>query len=84
MSTGPAAKNSQHLYGKAADICIEGVRLRDLRRAALEQEAGGVGLYPRYGFVHVDVGPVRTWAWPGRRMRRRHGGGHSSGGGQRT
>ena len=81
------AKNSQHLYGKAADICIEGVSLRDLRRAALEQEAGGVGLYPRDGFVHVDVGPVRTWAWPVRRMRRRHGGssaaavgGHGKGG----
>jgi uncharacterized protein YcbK (DUF882 family) len=69
------ASNSQHLYGKAADICIQGVRLRDLRRAALEQEAGGVGLYPRDGFLHVDVGPVRTWAWPPRRLRRRHDGG---------
>jgi uncharacterized protein YcbK (DUF882 family) len=67
------ASNSQHLYGKAADIRIEGVRLGDLRRAALEQEAGGVGTYPRDGFVHVDVGPVRTWAWPPRRMRRQRG-----------
>jgi uncharacterized protein YcbK (DUF882 family) len=22
---------------------------------------GGVGYYPRHGFVHVDVGPVRYW-----------------------
>ncbi|MDX2368333.1 MAG: DUF882 domain-containing protein, partial [Colwellia sp.] len=22
---------------------------------------GGVGYYPRSGFIHVDTGPVRTW-----------------------
>jgi uncharacterized protein YcbK (DUF882 family) len=77
------AKNSQHLYGKAADISIEGVRLRDLRRAALDQEAGGVGLYPRDGFVHVDVGPVRTWAWPPRRKHRPHHGHDGHAGGRR-
>jgi uncharacterized protein YcbK (DUF882 family) len=22
---------------------------------------GGVGYYPRDGFVHVDTGPVRRW-----------------------
>ncbi|MGL5409211.1 MAG: DUF882 domain-containing protein, partial [Shewanella sp.] len=23
---------------------------------------GGVGYYPRSGFVHVDCGPVRHWS----------------------
>jgi len=32
-----------------------------LHRAALSLQAGGVGFYPKPGFVHVDVGPVRTW-----------------------
>ena len=32
-----------------------------LHQAALSLQAGGVGYYPKPGFVHVDVGPVRTW-----------------------
>jgi uncharacterized protein YcbK (DUF882 family) len=24
-------------------------------------KAGGVGYYPKPGFIHVDVGPVRRW-----------------------
>ena len=32
-----------------------------LHQAALSLQAGGVGFYPKPGFVHVDVGPVRTW-----------------------
>jgi uncharacterized protein YcbK (DUF882 family) len=56
-----AAAHSEHLLGKAADIRINGVRLKHLRRAALSLNAGGVGTYWRDGFVHVDVGPVRHW-----------------------
>jgi uncharacterized protein YcbK (DUF882 family) len=56
----PAA-HSQHLLGKAADIRIEGVSLARLRAAALSFEAGGVGTYWAENFLHVDVGPVRTW-----------------------
>jgi uncharacterized protein YcbK (DUF882 family) len=32
-----------------------------LRDAALDLREGGVGYYPRSGFVHVDTGPVRCW-----------------------
>jgi uncharacterized protein YcbK (DUF882 family) len=57
---GPAA-HSEHLLAKAADISIEGVSLAHLRQAALSLRAGGVGTYRRWQFVHVDVGPVRSW-----------------------
>jgi uncharacterized protein YcbK (DUF882 family) len=56
----PAA-HSEHLLAKAADIRIDGVRLKHLRRAALALKAGGVGTYWHDDFVHVDVGPVRVW-----------------------
>jgi uncharacterized protein YcbK (DUF882 family) len=60
------AKNSQHIQGKAIDIRVPGVQTRNLRDAALSLDAGGVGYYPRSQFVHVDVGPVRTWTFAGR------------------
>jgi len=56
-----AAAHSEHVLGKAADIRIPGVRLKQLRRAALSLDAGGVGTYWRDDFIHVDVGPVRQW-----------------------
>ncbi len=55
------AKNSYHMYGKAIDIYVPGYRLSRLRRQALKLRAGGVGYYPKTGFVHLDVGPVRQW-----------------------
>jgi len=55
------AEHSQHVLGKAVDIGLEGVDLSRLHRAALSLRAGGVGYYPRSGFVHVDVGPIRQW-----------------------
>ncbi len=55
------AEHSQHMLSKAIDIRIPGVSTRALRDAALSLEMGGVGYYPRSGFVHVDVGPVRQW-----------------------
>ncbi|HVY35081.1 MAG TPA: DUF882 domain-containing protein [Caulobacteraceae bacterium] len=55
------ANNSLHLEGMAADVRINGVSLEHLQKAALVLRRGGVGLYPKSGFVHVDVGPVRHW-----------------------
>ncbi len=49
------AKHSKHLTGHAVDFRIPGVRLTDLRNAARKLKAGGVGFYPRSGFVHVDI-----------------------------
>ena len=55
------AKKSLHIYGKAADLRLPGHKLKDLRKAAYELKAGGVGYYPKSNFLHVDVGNVRFW-----------------------
>ncbi len=55
------ARNSLHMLGHAADIRIPGLATSRLRRMALDLRQGGVGYYPQSNFVHVDIGPVRTW-----------------------
>jgi uncharacterized protein YcbK (DUF882 family) len=57
------AEHSQHMLAKAIDIRVPGVSTVALRNAALALHAGGVGFYPVSQFVHVDVGPVRTWSY---------------------
>jgi uncharacterized protein YcbK (DUF882 family) len=58
---GGVAENSLHLTGEAVDLCFEGRSLRRVRDAALALNGGGVGYYPKSGFVHVDVGRPRSW-----------------------
>jgi uncharacterized protein YcbK (DUF882 family) len=55
------AAHSLHMSGMAIDIRIDGVELAHLQKAALDLKDGGVGIYPRSDFVHVDVGRVRRW-----------------------
>lgn len=55
------ARKSFHLRGMAIDIRLPDCDLRQLRKAALSLRRGGVGYYPKPDFVHVDVGPVRSW-----------------------
>ena len=55
------ASNSLHLQGRAIDISAPGIALERLRAAALAGHSGGVGYYPRSGFVHLDTGRVRAW-----------------------
>mgnify|MGYP003055208692 FL=1 len=57
-----AAKYSQHLYGKAADIQVQGISVETVYAYAekLLGERGGLGIYPpglgrANGWVHVDV-----------------------------
>ena len=57
------AKHSLHMQAHAIDIRIPGVNTLTLRNAALHLQRGGVGYYPRSGFVHVDTGRVRTWCY---------------------
>lgn len=55
------AKKSQHVEGRAIDIMIPGVSIKKLRMEALKLKKGGVGYYPKSGFVHIDTGDVRQW-----------------------
>jgi uncharacterized protein YcbK (DUF882 family) len=57
------AEHSQHMLAKAIDIRVPGVTTAKLRDVALSLHGGGVGYYPVHEFVHVDVGPVRTWSY---------------------
>jgi uncharacterized protein YcbK (DUF882 family) len=59
--TSGVAKNSYHMKGKAIDIRLRGCPTHKLRDICIQTHAGGVGYYPKSNFVHVDVGPVRTW-----------------------
>ena len=60
--SGEVAKHSLHLEGMAIDIRLTDVSLNHLHAAALSLGGGGVGYYPESDFVHIDVGPVRTWS----------------------
>jgi len=55
------ATNSLHMVGKAIDIRLPDVKLKNLREAAASLKRGGVGYYPSSDFVHVDTGRVRYW-----------------------
>jgi uncharacterized protein YcbK (DUF882 family) len=55
------ARDSQHVNGNAMDIRFPGVPVFKIRQAAHALNMGGVGFYPRSGFVHLDTGPVRFW-----------------------
>jgi uncharacterized protein YcbK (DUF882 family) len=59
-STG-VANASLHMRGQAIDIRLPDTPLATLHEAALSMRAGGVGYYPKSGFVHVDTGRVRAW-----------------------
>ena len=56
-------KNSLHLEGKAADIVIEGLTVQEMAELAEKVEVfrdGGIGVYPKEGYIHVDIRKERT------------------------
>lgn len=55
------ASDSQHINGNAMDIRFPGMPVFKIQQAARALNMGGVGFYPRSGFVHLDTGPVRYW-----------------------
>ncbi len=61
QNSNGVAQKSFHMMGKAFDFRLDGVPLKQVHEAALSLKAGGVGYYPRSGFVHIDTGPVRNW-----------------------
>jgi uncharacterized protein YcbK (DUF882 family) len=56
------SEKSQHAFGTAADIRVAGVSVETLKEAAHALGATGVGVYPKSGFVHVDV-RHKPYAW---------------------
>ncbi|MFO7594400.1 MAG: DUF882 domain-containing protein [Pseudomonadota bacterium] len=60
-TSGGVAKRSLHMQGRAIDIRLPDVPLKNLRKAALALKAGGVGYYPNSNFIHVDTGRPRFW-----------------------
>jgi uncharacterized protein YcbK (DUF882 family) len=52
---------SLHMSGMAADCRLPGRVSLEMARRAADLQLGGVGLYRRDGFVHLDCGPVRRW-----------------------
>lgn len=52
---------SLHMSGMAADVRLPGRDSYGLARIAATMQIGGVGLYRRDGFVHLDCGPSRRW-----------------------
>lgn len=56
-----AASNSYHMKAMAADVRLKSRSTSNIYKAAMACDAGGVGLYRRSNFIHMDCGPVRTW-----------------------
>jgi len=61
QTSSGVAKRSFHMDGKAVDIRIPGVSHGSLHKAAVGLGEGGVGYYPRSGFIHLDTGRTRRW-----------------------
>jgi uncharacterized protein YcbK (DUF882 family) len=61
----PAARQSLHMSGKAADIRIAGLTEEVLGGLVKSFRVGGVGFYyrsgPKGGWIHTDTGLNRTW-----------------------
>ncbi|HEX4880281.1 MAG TPA: DUF882 domain-containing protein [Limnobacter sp.] len=61
----PAARNSLHLRGQAADFRLTGLHPSVLGELVQGFRAGGVGFYFRVGskggWIHADTGPEREW-----------------------
>jgi hypothetical protein len=56
--------NSQHLFGRAADVQVPGLSGRRVANAILLWWPGGIGIYSNLpDVVHLDTGPKRTWGF---------------------
>jgi hypothetical protein len=55
------AKASKHMDGTAFDIAMANHDPLAFEAAAREVGFRGFGYYPRSGFMHIDLGPARSW-----------------------
>jgi uncharacterized protein YcbK (DUF882 family) len=58
-------QTSNHFKGTASDIRIAGVAPKKIREFAETLDGGGmgIGIYPKSGFVHIDVRPPPSYRW---------------------
>jgi uncharacterized protein YcbK (DUF882 family) len=58
-------QSSNHFKGTATDIRIAGVPPKKIREFAETLDGGGmgIGIYPRSGFVHIDVRSPPSYRW---------------------
>jgi uncharacterized protein YcbK (DUF882 family) len=57
--------SSFHFHGSASDIRIPGVSDKVLHKFVQTLDTGGmgIGIYPRAGFIHVDIRPEPSFRW---------------------
>ncbi len=55
------SRRSQHTVGHAIDFRLPGVGVKRLHEWAKSLRLGGVGYYPKSGFIHIDTGRIRQW-----------------------
>lgn len=55
------APGSKHLTAEAFDISMSNHNPQEFEAAAREVGFRGFGFYPRSNFMHVDIGPARSW-----------------------
>ena len=58
-------QSSNHFKGRASDIRIAGVSPKKIEAFAetLDRGGMGIGIYPRSGFVHIDVRSPPSYRW---------------------
>ena len=61
MAVNTPTKTEGDGAGMAADLRLGNRSVSQIASAAKACKSGGVGSYPRSGFVHIDCGPVRAW-----------------------
>jgi uncharacterized protein YcbK (DUF882 family) len=55
------AEDSFHLKAMASDISMKNYDIQTIHKEFVRAQFGGVGLYSKSNFIHVDSGPVRQW-----------------------
>jgi len=58
------ARHSKHMEGTAFDIAMTNHDPHEFKAAARAEDFLGFGYYPRSGFMHIDLGPERSWGTP--------------------
>jgi uncharacterized protein YcbK (DUF882 family) len=56
---------SFHFHGSASDIRVPGISDKELHKFVQSLDVGGmgIGIYPRAGFIHVDIRPEPSYRW---------------------